>query len=264
MRKNYLKVAIKAAKEAGAKLLKYYGNITYKIKNDRSVVTEADLKSDILIKQIIKSNFPNHSILSEESGMVDHNSDFLWIIDPLDGSTNFLVHNPFYCVSIGLLQKNHPIIGVVYSPIQDELFHAEIKHGAYLNGNAIEINRKVSLDSSFISFGNARDQYNRKKIIQIYKNIKIRNNFVRQVGAVALELCYVATGRFGAFLMPGINSWDILTGALIVNEAHGITTDFKGKLFNFHSTDILAAPSPIHKSLLEIINYSLTEKLIFE
>ncbi|MFX0088217.1 MAG: inositol monophosphatase family protein, partial [Candidatus Hodarchaeota archaeon] len=155
------------------------------------------------------------------------------------------------------------IIGVVYSPIQNELFHAEIKNGAYLNGNLIEINSEVSLDSTFIAFGNARDQQHRKKIIQIFKNIKIRNNFVRQVGAAALELCYVAVGRFGAYIMTGINSWDIIAGALIVNEAHGIITDFEGREFNFHSTDILAAPSSIHKPLLEIINYSLTETSIF-
>ncbi len=264
MKKSYLKVAIRAAKEAGTELLNYYGKTTSRIKEDKSILTEADLKSDILIKQIINSNFPNHSVLSEESGMEDYNSDFLWVIDPLDGSTNFSVQNPFFCVSIGLLHNKHPIIGVVYSPIQDELFHAEVEKGAYLNGNLIEINRKASLDSSFIAFGNARDQQHRKNIIQIFKNIKIKNNFIRQVGAAALELCYVAAGRFGAYIMTGINSWDIVAGALIVNEAHGIITDFKGKEFNFYSTDILAAPSSIHKSLLEIINYSLTETSIFE
>lgn len=264
MSKSYLKVAINAAKIAGNELLKYYGKTTSKLKNDKSIVTEADLKSDIIIKQIIEANFPNHSILSEESGMQDNHSEFLWIIDPLDGSTNFSIQNPFYCVSIGLLRKKHPIMGVVYSPFQDELFYAEINHGAFLNGNIIEINRESSLDSSFISFGNARDQRNRRNIIQIFKNLKIKNNFVRQVGAAALELCYVAAGRFGAYIMAGANSWDIIPGALIVNEANGITTDFEGKQFNFHSTDILAGASSLHKSLLEIINYSLAEKLRFE
>jgi myo-inositol-1(or 4)-monophosphatase len=254
MNNQFLDVAIKAVKKAGEILLESYGKTRRTLKSDQSVVTEADLKADSLIKSIIEEKFPNHSILSEESGRTTKASDYLWVIDPLDGSTNFSVQNPFFDVSIALLNKQQPLIGVVYSPFQNELFVAKRNEGAYLNDNLINVDKDSTLEESFIAFCNGRKRQSREQMIKIYSKLKIKNNVVRQVGAAALELCYVASGRFGAFIMPGVNSWDIAAGALIVQEAKGIVTDFHNNRFSIDSNNVLASSPSLHARLLRIIN----------
>jgi myo-inositol-1(or 4)-monophosphatase len=253
MNDQLLDVAIKAVKTAGEALLDIYGKTTKSFKSDQSVVTEADLKADSLIKNIIENKFPNHSILSEESGKTIKTSDYLWVIDPLDGSTNFSVQNPFFAVSIALINNQQPLMGVVYSPIRNELFLAKRNEGAFLNTNLINVEKNSTLEKSFIAFCNGRDRYTRELMIKIYSKLKMKNNVVRQVGAASLELCYVASGRFGAFLMPGINSWDIIAGALIVQEAKGIVTDFHNNEFSIDSNNVLASSSSLHARLLRII-----------
>lgn len=254
MTKEFLDLAIDACLKAGNFLLEFfYKKTEVQYKLDNSIVTEADLKADSLIKALIEDNFPQHSILSEESGRKKQSSDYLWIIDPLDGSTNYSVLNPFFAVSIGLLYKQQPLLGVVYSPFQDELFVAETNRGAYLNNKIITVDKNATLEKSFLAFNNGRDSKSRERMVKIYKKLKIKNNVVRQVGAAALELCYVASGRFGAFVMPGLNSWDVAAGALIVREANGITTDFENNPFNLTSSDIIACSSSIHESLLQLI-----------
>ncbi|MHA2365736.1 MAG: inositol monophosphatase family protein, partial [Candidatus Hodarchaeales archaeon] len=228
------------------------------IKSDMSLVTEADLKANAIILESLEKKFPNHSILSEETGLKDQDSDYLWIIDPLDGTTNFSNHIPFFAVSIGLLYKNTPLIGVVYSPFQDELFYAEYKKGAYLNGHSIKVDNKKNLDTAFLAFDNGRNPEIRMKMIRIYQKLKLRNNVMRQVGAAALELCYVAAGRFGGFIMPGVNSWDVIAGSFIVNEGFGITTDFKNVPFSMKSHDLLASSPLLHEHLLEVITIALS------
>ena len=259
MEQNFLDIAIEASQKAGKLLLDLFGSKTEKtFKFDRSIVTEADLKADALITNIIKENFPNHSLLSEESGEMSKSSDYLWVIDPLDGSTNFSVHNPFFAVSIGLLEKYKPLLGVVYSPVQDELFVATRNEGAKLNGRTITVNKEGVFETSFLAFCNGRDQHSRDQMIRIYGELKKKNNIVRQVGAASLELCYVAAGRFGSFIMPGINPWDVMAGALIVNEANGLTTDFKNNPFNIKSLNLIASSSStIHELLLQIIENAL-------
>ena len=258
MTSHFLDIAIEATKKAGKLLLELFNsktNVTYK--NDSSIVTEADLQADSLIIKLIEGSFPQHSILSEESGRKDKFSDYLWVIDPLDGSTNFFVKNPFFAVSIGLIYKHQPLLGVIYSPFLDELFVAESKRGAYLNEQVISVDKKATLESSFLAFCNGRDLHSRKQIIKIYRELKFKNNRFRQLGAAALELCYVASGRFGAFIMPSINVWDIIAGALIVKEASGIVTDFKNNPLSLTSSDIIASSPLIHNSLFKIISETL-------
>ncbi|MHA2293792.1 MAG: inositol monophosphatase family protein [Candidatus Hodarchaeales archaeon] len=254
-----LNTALDIAFEAGDILRNYYGEKgKTKIKFDKSVVTEADLSVDSFITKRLEEVFPTHSILSEESGKKTRKSDYLWVIDPLDGSTNFSVQNPFFAVSIGLLLKQQPLLGVVYSPIQKEVFYAEKNCGAFLIHNLkekqkITINREATMQKSFIAFDNGRDLSSREKMIKIYSLLKMQNNVIRQVGAAALELCYVATGRYGAFIMPGTNPWDVIAGALIVKEANGLVTDFYNKEFCLESSDIIASTPSIHPQLLKIV-----------
>lgn len=249
MNNEFLKIASEAAKTAGKMLLKKYGRVNIIYKSDNSVVTEADLEADSYIVKEIEDNFPSHSILSEESGEKDKSSDYVWIIDPLDGSSNYSTNNPFFAVSLGLRYKKNTILGVVYFPIQDELFFASKEKGAFLNGNRITVNEFATVDKSFIAFGNGRDQRSKEEIIKIYSFLKIRNNVVRQVGSPALGLSFVAAGRFGAFIMTGVNAWDAFAGALIIQEAEGIVTDFYGHPFNKESLNIIASSPSLHSEL---------------
>jgi len=255
MTSEFMDIAIESAHRAGKLILNlFHKDIEITTKLDRSILTEADLKADTLIKTIIHDNFPNHDMLSEESGRENNPSEYLWIIDPLDGTTNFSVHNPFFAVSISLVYKNQPLLGVIYSPIQDELFTAESNRGANLNNQPITVDEKGTLEDLFLAYGNGRDINSRKQMVEIFGKLKLLNNKVRQVGAAALELCYVASGRFGAFLMPGLNAWDVFAGALIVKEAGGVVTDFQNKPLTLTSSDIIACSPSIHPILLDIIN----------
>ncbi|MFX1505247.1 MAG: inositol monophosphatase family protein [Promethearchaeota archaeon] len=255
MTNNFMEIAIEAAQKAGKLILNlFYKDFEMTTKSDQSILTEADIKADSLIKNIIHENFPSHDIFSEESGRENNSSDYLWVIDPLDGTTNFSVHNPFFAVSISLLHLNEPLLGVVYSPFQDELFSAGTHKGAFLDNQPISINEKATLESSFLAYGNGRDINSRKQMVRIFEKLKSQNNKVRQVGAAALELCYVAAGRFGAYIMPGMNSWDVFAGALIVKEAGGMVTDFQNNSLVLASTDIIACSPSIHPILLNLIN----------
>ncbi|MFX1516137.1 MAG: inositol monophosphatase family protein [Promethearchaeota archaeon] len=252
---EFIDIAIESAQRAGKLILNlFHKDIEITTKLDRSILTEADLKADTLIKTIIQDYFPDHDILSEESGRENNPSDYLWVIDPLDGSTNFSVHNPFFAVSISLLHKDKPLIGVVYSPYQDELFTAEANRGAYLNNHPITVDENGTLEELFLAYANGRDINSRKKMVEVFGKLKLLNNKVRQVGAASLELCYVASGRFGAFLMPGLNAWDVFAGVLIVKEAGGVVTDFQNKPLILTSSDIIACSPSIHPILLDIIN----------
>ncbi|NVM04984.1 MAG: inositol monophosphatase [Candidatus Helarchaeota archaeon] len=255
MSNKFLSTAIKAAKKAGQLIMKYYGTKTKKrYKEDKSIVTEADLESEKLILNMIKKSFPNHAILSEEAGLQDSDSDFLWCIDPLDGTTNFSMKNPFFNVSIALLRNKEPILGVVYYPPQDELFHSELGKGAYLNDKTIKVSSKDSMKAAIFTFCNSRDEEARKRVGKIYAELKLTNNYVRQIGSAALELCMVASGRVESFFMIGVRSWDVAAGWIMVKEAGGTVTDFKGNTFIYDSKNLLATNgTKIHEDLLEII-----------
>jgi myo-inositol-1(or 4)-monophosphatase len=142
----------------------------------------------------------------------------------------------------------------VYSPIQNELFVAKKNEGAYMNDNLINVDMKATLEESFLSFCNGRDTRSRKTMIDIYTRLKMKNNVLRHVGAPSLQLSYVASGRFGVFLMPGINPYDIAAGALIVQEANGTVTDFQNNPFTIDSSNVLASSPSIHQTLLKILS----------
>ncbi|MFX0184869.1 MAG: inositol monophosphatase family protein [Candidatus Hodarchaeota archaeon] len=255
---QYLSVAIAAAKSGGDVLLDMYGKVEIAYKLDQSIVTRADLHSDNRIRKILTKEFPKHSILSEESGKSfesekGDSSEYLWAIDPLDGTTNYTTRNPFFGVSIGLLVDQQPFLGVIYFPIQDELFYAKVGAGAFLNDRRIHVESNASFENTFLSYGNARDIKNRQIIAEIFPKLKIKNNTVRQVGSPALALCFVAAGRFGAFFMPGVKLWDVTAGVVIVQEANGRVTDFLNKPFSLNSTSIIAASSTLHSEILPFL-----------
>ncbi|MFW9777805.1 MAG: inositol monophosphatase family protein [Candidatus Heimdallarchaeota archaeon] len=254
MYSEQLETAVTAAKDAGKLISHLFGKTQKSYKLDGSIITEADIESDSLIKKTLTNAFPDHSVFSEEGEKIIRNPDHLWVVDPLDGTTNYSVKIPYFAVSIAYYFKSILRIGVVFAPILNEIFVAENKAGATLNGNPIGVDMDSPLENAFISFENGRDQTSRRKVTRIYSKLKLINNKIRQVGAVSLDLCNVAAGRFGAFIMPGSNTWDIAAGILIVEEAGGIVTDFKNQVLTEKSSSILAASPSIHERLYEIIN----------
>jgi len=234
MRKSdELAVAIEAAKKAGKTLLSAYGEAIVRYKANGSLVTDADTRA--------------------ESGFEDRKSDFVWLVDPLDGTTNFVVKNPFFAVSIGLAYRKQVIMGVVHYPFQDETFYAKRGEGAYLNQKPIKVSRCSKPETSVITFCHGRDRDSVAQIIEIFGRLKAMNNRVRQVGAASLELCYVASGRTDCFLMPGVNAWDVGAGAVIVREAEGKVTDLQNRPFNTKSNSVLAANQDLHKKMVGLL-----------
>jgi myo-inositol-1(or 4)-monophosphatase len=248
-----LLVAVEAAMTAGKDLMRYYGRAKASLKDDTSFVTEADIESEKRIRTILEREFPSYSFLGEESGLHEAESGRLWVVDPLDGTTNFVMMNPFFDISIALIQGEEPVLGVVHYPFLNETFCAEMGKGAFLNGKKVHVSSDTVLGDSIITFCHGRDKESTRRISRIFTNLKSITNKVRQLGAAALELCYVACGRTSCFLMPGMSSWDVLAGAIMVKEAGGMISDFDGHTLSVDSKDLLASNGKIHSQLLRVL-----------
>lgn len=248
-----LKVAKNVAKKAGKILMKYFGKVGYEIKKDNSRVTKADLESEKLILKTIRKNFPEHTIYSEEAGIDQKKSDYMWVIDPLDGTTNFSLGNPFFNVSIGFVKKDEPILGVIYYPILKELYYAVKGEGAYTNGKKINVSNKKDIKKIILGYCHSRGEEPVKRIIKIFDKIKPKCPYFRKFGSAALELAYVGIGRIDGFLMVNMNPYDVAAGAVIAKEAGAKVTDLKGKSFTLKSKDIFAANKSIHEQILKIL-----------
>jgi myo-inositol-1(or 4)-monophosphatase len=255
MANTELELAKKAAIEGGKVLMKYYGKVSMNYKKDRSIATEADLVSERRIKKIIEEAFPNHSILGEEYGLEERYSDYKWIIDPLDGTTNYWIKNPFFCVSIALTQREEPIIGVVYYPITEEMFYAQKGEGAYMNDSQISLSDTSEIADSIVTFCHGRDKTSIREMIQIFGKLKPITSKVRQIGATALELCYVACGRTDAFYVVGSNPWDVIAGITIVKESGGKVSDFEGNPYKIKTKNLIASNCRLHQKLLNLIHH---------
>jgi len=250
------RTALAAAKKAGKAVLKEYKNFnreTVKLKARHEIVTRADLLSEKIILGEIRKNFPEHGILSEETGLspAKGNEDFLWIIDPLDGTTNFSMHNPLWCVSIALARGREIVLGVVYAPVLEELYAAEKGGGAFRNGEKIKVSARSR--KALHAFCHGREDKDIKRALKYYRKQKLSGLDCRQMGSAAIELAYVAGGRIESLMIPGANLWDVAAGALLAREAGGKVTDFAGKEWNLESKDILASNGVVHKELLKVI-----------
>jgi len=247
-------VLLQTIKKAGGSLLKDYQHFNQKqawLKSKRDLVTQADLKSEKIIIGNLKRNFPNHQILSEEAGLSAKHDDYLWIIDPLDGTTNFYIHNPLWAVSIALVYKKEIIMGAVYCPLQKELFFAAKNKGSFLNGKKIKISANGKRDINAYCHGSEVD--NIKKAIKYYQYQKLNSFDCRQLGSAATELIFVAASRIQSFLAPGTKSWDAAAGVLIVREAGGKVTNFQNKPWKITDPDIVATNGKYHTEILKII-----------
>ncbi|MBM4167309.1 MAG: inositol monophosphatase [Ignavibacteria bacterium] len=256
-----LNIAIESAIEAGKFLKQSLGkikNIERKSGEERNLVTNIDKQAEKMIVQKIQQHFPLHNILAEEGATGNKNSDVCWIIDPLDGTTNFTHGFPIFCVSIGVEKNGELICGVVYDPNRDELFVAEKNTRATLNGKKISVSTTDKLISSLLVTGFPYNiTENPMNCVQHFQHFLYEAQAVRRLGSAALDLCYVACGRFDGFWEVALNPWDMAAGVLLIKEAGGSISDFYGKQHNIFQKEILASNGLIHQEMLKVINKAI-------
>ena len=249
-------VAINAAKEAGDYARSRCDNIK-EIKHKggpNDLVTDVDQACEKIVTDMIIDRFPEHSIIAEESGETVSGSDFCWVIDPIDGTTNFAHGFPFYCVSIGVLVKGNVAIGVVYDPSNDEMFVAEDGKGTFLNGKAIHVSNVNKVEDALVATGFAYHISGKQTSIPYFINILKEAQAVRRAGSAALDLCYVACGRFDAFWEFGLKPWDTAAGLIIVSEAGGKISCLGGESYNINSETIVATNARIHGEMINMLD----------
>jgi len=249
---------MQTARDAGRILAERIGR-TLEISNkgDIDLVTESDLASECLIIDRIKSHYPRHAILAEESGEAvprdDSVSEWKWIIDPLDGTTNYAHGYPCFCVSIGVERAGRIEFGVVYDPMRDEMFAAERAGGATLNDRRILVSRVEALNRALLCTGFPYDVRERPHFARHFSNFTMEAQAVRRDGSAALDLAYVAAGRFDGFWEDGLSPWDVAAGALLVEEAGGRVTDFAGDELDIYTPQVLVSNGVIHDSMMRVL-----------
>jgi len=252
-----LNFAIETARDAGRLLLEKFGTgVRIRMKGEINLVTEADLASEALIIERIKSYFPKHSILAEESGeavVTGGDSSWKWIIDPLDGTTNYAHGYPCFCVTIALEHQGEIVIGVTYDPTRNELFSAERGRGASLNNKPIRVSRTEKLGEALLVTGFPYDIKQRPRFERNLVELLSNSRGVRRDGSAAIDLAYVACGRFDGFWEEGLNPWDVAAGWLIVEEAGGQVSYYDGTKFSIYKPPICATNGLIHSQMLNIL-----------
>ena len=248
---QFLPTMTAIAREAGTLLLQFFDkNIRIEYKGDADLVTAADRKSEALIRERIRQTWPEHDVLGEEEGLRDTGSEYRWYVDPLDGTTNFAHGFPVFCVSLGLEHRGQMVAGVVYDPTRDEMFAAERAKGATLNDRPIHVSQSKLLKESLVGTGFPSHKRHKNPNIHFYHQITLRSHGVRRAGSAALDLCYVACGRMDGFWEFNLNPWDTAAGVLVVEEAGGIVSDFRGGPFQLNSRETLASNGLIHDELI--------------
>ena len=252
MNSSFKQTALIAAQHASKVLLHYYGKKeTIKVKSNKSLVASADIEANAVIIKLIKEHFPNHSILSEETGFENNNSDFKWVIDPLDGTHNFLHGIPIFGTSIALEYKNEVILGVLNFPLLRINTIAEKGKGAFLNGKKINVSNKKNLIHSFIllEFSYA----NRKEKVDFLEKLIHETIDIRNFGCAIYNLLLLACGKAEGYVILSTNEWDVAAGFLLVEEAKGKITNLKGEKYNLAEGKYIVSNSIVHKELLSYV-----------
>jgi myo-inositol-1(or 4)-monophosphatase len=250
-----LKVAFEASRMAGEMLRQNIDSsreIVYK--GAVNLVTDFDKRSQEIIFAHLSSRFPEHDFLAEEDLCEQRGSDFRWIIDPIDGTTNYAHNFPVFCVSIALEWKSKVMCGVIYDPMRDEMFSAILGKGSELNGQEIRISTNGDLGKSLLATGFPYDvRESEVNNIDHFANFATRVQAIRRCGSAALDLCYVACGRFDGFWELKLSPWDVAAGVLIVEESGGCVTDFHGDETSIYGKDLLASNGLIHEDMIQIL-----------
>ena len=253
-----LNFAIETAREAGQILLEKFGKkINISFKGDINLVTEADLASEKLIIEKIRSYYPKHQILAEESGdsiaVVDGDKRWKWIIDPLDGTTNFAHGYPCFCVTIALERDGEIVVGATFDPTRGEMFSAEKGQGATLNNRQIRVSETEKLANALIVTGFPYNFKEKESFAKHLTDFLLHSRGVRRDGAAAIDMAYVACGRFDGFWEEGLNPWDVAAGKLFIEEAGGKITYYDGAPFNVYTPPICASNTLIHAEMLQVL-----------
>lgn len=254
---DFRAVAVAAAQQAGKLIADAYRTdfrVDYKQGATTNLVTEVDRRSEAAIIEALSKAFPDHRILAEEGGEGSQKeSSYKWIVDPLDGTTNFAHGFPAFCVSIGLEVEGRVALGVVYDPLRQELFEAEAGKGAFLNGERLRVSRAAALDKALLVTGFAYDQEGRRSNLDHFSRFAMRAQGIRRTGSAAIDLCYVASGRIDGFWELKLFPWDVAAGSLIVAEAGGRVTDFAGHPYSIYSDKILASNGLVHEAMIAVL-----------
>ncbi|MDQ3817873.1 MAG: inositol monophosphatase [Acidobacteriota bacterium] len=253
-----LNFAIQTARDAGRILVERFGRITQiSNKGEIDLVTEADLAVERFIIERIKSHHPRHAILAEESGAseVKHEgrNDFKWIIDPLDGTTNYAHGYPTFCVSVALERDGRLELGVIYDPLRDETFAAERGEGATLNGRRIRVSDVDDLNNGMLCTGFPYNVRELGDFARHFYNFIMHAQAVRRDGSAALDLAYVACGRFDGFWEEGLRPWDVAAGVILIEEAGGRVSYYDGSPFNTYDPPILASNGLLHEAMMRVL-----------
>ena len=245
--------AMTVAREAGAVLRKYFGKrLDIRKKGKLDLVTQADMEAEQLVTQRIVEAFGDDGILGEEGSQRQGVSGYHWVIDPLDGTTNFAHQLPQFCVSIGLEYQGQVIAGVLYDPIKEELFDARSGGGARLNGQPIQVGGRSSLNEALVVTGYSYDRRERiDQLLDRTRRILLNAQGLRRLGSAALDLAYVACGRFDVFIEDGLSAWDIAAGQLLVQEAGGTVSNLAGEPLDIRGGSVLACNGALRPAALQ-------------
>jgi myo-inositol-1(or 4)-monophosphatase len=252
---EYLQEAISAVRVAGQyQKSRFASNLDIEMKGDKNLVTEVDKESERLIVEHLLSRFPNHDIIAEEGDYLQSDSPYRWIIDPVDGTTNYAHGYPWFCASIGLQVEGDLVAGVIYNPVYDELFTATKGGGAYLNDNRLSVSVRTPLNNSLLATGFPYDcatdpANNFANFIAFQKSAR----GIRRAGAAALDLAYVAAGRLDGFWELKLKAWDVAAGVLMVREAGGIVTTFDGSDYDIFNDKVVASNGLIHAEMITML-----------
>ena len=244
------------ARQAGAVLMEGYGNVRHiQQKGAIDLVTEFDKRSEEIIIAAIQQKFPDHAILAEESGRNKTISEYQWVIDPLDGTTNFAHGIPIFSVTIGLLRNNSPVVGVAYDPFRNEMFSAELGQGALLNNQPIHVSSQTDLGHAVVSTGFPYDlRTNPRNNLAQFVQLQLRTQAVRHLGSAALDCAWTAMGRLDGYWEFGTKPWDVGAGALIIREAGGHVTSVDGGEDFLSDETILVSNGLLHEQMLLVLS----------
>jgi myo-inositol-1(or 4)-monophosphatase len=258
---GYLDIAIGAAKQAGNLLIKMQqDHLVIEKKGDVNLVTQADRDSEALIRKIIAENYPEHDFKAEEGTESSHKSEYLWLVDPLDGTTNYAHRFPVWCISICLLENRNPIAGCIYNPNLDELFTVEKGRGSFLNNKRIARSRTSKLSEALLATGFPYDiRESTENNLTEFSRFAVKARAIRRAGAAALDLAYLACGRFDGFWEFKLAPWDIAAGSLLAEEAGCRLTDWVGGKFDIFEGEVLSSNGLIHDEMLAVLK-SLREE----
>lgn len=261
--KNIKALALKLARQAGAlQIKKFRKHLNIRWKGITDPVTEVDQACEELIVRGIKARFPGHSILGEETGAHGlPDADTLWIIDPLDGTVNYSHGLPMFAVSIGVYKKGRPLIGVVHAAALGETFVAERGKGAFCNGKRLRVSKQAKPLQAVLASGFAYTAREQGENVREWMGVLRNFQAIRRMGAAALDLCWVAAGRFDAFWEYGLKPWDVAAGGLMVTEAGGVITNIQGKPHDMFKPGVVASNKPLHKPLVKTLTRALKSKL---